>query len=143
MKFIKIKTKDELNLFLDKIWNFHDSVISKITYLSGSTGDKTASCPFDSKRKLIVRFESVRVDEDWVDGLELKFDKLERIFIAPIEEDYTTNIMFADIKIINGKFVFANDKITDEFTFDCKEKFVYFIVSQNLSYRFFNKKEEL
>lgn len=47
--------------------------------------------------------------------------------------------MFADIKIINGKFVFANDKITDEFTFDYKEKFVYFIVSQNLSYRFFNK----
>ena len=37
---------------MDHIWNFHDSVISKIDYVSGSFGSQEGTYPLDDKREL-------------------------------------------------------------------------------------------
>ena len=50
--FVEIKDKKQLDEFMDHIWNFHDSVISKIDYVSGSFGSQEGAYPIDDKREL-------------------------------------------------------------------------------------------
>ena len=50
--FIEIKDKKQLDEFMNHIWNFHDSVISKIDYVSGSFGSQEGTYPIDDKREL-------------------------------------------------------------------------------------------
>lgn len=138
-KFIEIKDKKQLDEFMDQIWNFHDAVISKIDYVSGSFGSQEGTYAIDDKRELIVRFEGVHYDEKIVDAIELKFDKLEKIYFAPNEENYTTNIMCAKIELKEDTFIFVNDDSLSVDTIITNEKFYYYIVSKKLYYRIMSK----
>ena len=138
-KFIEIKDKKQLDEFMDQIWNFHDAVISKIDYVSGSFGSQEGTYVIDDKRELIVRFESVHYEEKIVDAIELKFDKLEKIYFAPNEENYTTNIMCAKIELKDDTFIFVNDDSLSVDTIITNEKFYYYITSKKLYYRIMSK----
>lgn len=138
-KFIEIKDKKQLDEFMDQIWNFHDAVISKIDYVSGSFGSQEGTYVIDDKRELIVRFEGVHYEEKIVDAVELKFDKLEKIYFAPNEENYTTNIMCAKIELKDDTFIFVNDDSLSVDTIITNEKFYYYIVSKKLYYRIMSK----
>lgn len=138
-KFIEIKDKKQLDEFMDQIWNFHDAVISKIDYVSGSFGSQEGTYVIDDKRELIVRFEGVHYDEKIVDAIELKFDKLEKIYFAPNEENYTTNIMCAKIELKDDTFIFVNDDSLSVDTIITNEKFYYYIVSKKLYYKIMSK----
>lgn len=134
-KFVEIKDKKQLGEFMARIWNFHDAVISKITYISGSYGSQEGTYPFDDRRELNVRFESVHYDEEVIDAVELKFVNLEKIFISPNNENYTTEIMCSKIDLKDDTFIFVND---DSFSIDTiitNEKFYYYIASKQLYYR--------
>ena len=138
-KFIEIKDKKQLDEFMDQIWNFHDAVISKIDYASGSFGSQEGTYVIDDKRELIVRFEGVHYEEKIVDAIELKFDKLDKIYFAPNEENYTTNIMCAKIELKDDTFIFVNDDSLSVDTIITNEKFYYYIVSKKLYYRIMSK----
>ncbi len=138
-KFIEIKDRKQLDEFMNQIWNFHDSVISKINYVSGSYGSRKGSYAFDDKRELVVRFEGLHFNEKIVDALELKFSKLEKAFISPCQENYTTNIMCAKIELRNNRFIFVNDNSFDIDTIITNEKFYYYIVAEKLYYRIKSK----
>ena len=138
-KFIEIKDKKQLDEFMNQIWNFHDAVISKIDYVSGSFGSQEGTYVIDDKRELIVRFEGVHYEEKIVDAIELKFDKLEKIYFAPNEENYTTNIMCAKIELKDDTFIFVNDDSLSVDTIITNEKFYYYIVSKKLYYRIMSK----
>ena len=138
-KFIEIKDKKQLDEFMDQIWNFHDAVISKIDYVSGSFGSQEGTYVIDDKRELIVRFEGVHYEEKIVDAVELKFDKLEKIYFAPNEENYTTNIMCAKIELKDDTFIFVNDDSLSVDTIITNEKFYYYIVSKKLYYKIMSK----
>lgn len=134
-KFVEIKDKTQLDELMDHVWDFHDAVISKIKYVSGSHATQKGSYPIDDKKELVVRFESVRYDDIFVDALELKFSNLTRVFIAPNEEDYTTNIMCAKIEIKNGNFIFVNDASLSVDIIETDQKFCYYIAAKRLYYR--------
>lgn len=134
-KFIEIKDTKQLDEFMNHIWNFHDAVISKINYTSGSYGSQKFTFPIDDKRELVVKFESVHYDEKIVDALELKFIKLEKVFIAPNEENHTTNIMCAKMELKNNNFIFVNDDSLSIDTINTSEKFYYYISAKELYYR--------
>lgn len=138
-KFIEIKDKKQLDEFMDQIWNFHDAVISKIDYVSGSFGSQEGTYVIDDKRELIVRFEGVHYEEKIVDAVELKFDKLEKIYFAPNEENYTTSIMCAKIELKDDTFIFVNDDSLSVDTIIINEKFYYYIVSKKLYYKIMSK----
>ena len=114
-EFNKIRDENQLNELLDKIWNFHDSFISKINYTVG---------PIDNTSKLVIKFEYVRYDEDFIDALELKFEKIEKVFIAPNEDNYDSYIFGAKIVLKYGKFIFVNDESLDVDKILTNEKFL-------------------
>lgn len=136
--FIEIKDKKQLDEFMDHIWNFHDSVISKIDYVSGSFGSQEGAYPIDDKRELVVRFENLHYDEKILNALELKFIKLEKAFIAPCEENYISSIMCAKIELKNNNFIFVNDDSLSTDTISTDEKFYYYIVAKKLYYKIIN-----
>ena len=62
-KFIKIKDEEQLNNFLDDIWNFHDGVISQTKYISGSRGSKEGTTPIDDNPQILLRIEGCHYNE--------------------------------------------------------------------------------
>lgn len=62
----------------------------------------------------------------------LRFDKVKRINIVPIKEDYSTNIFDALLIIKNGLFIFSpfcdvKDEIDNNSTYIISEKLSYII----------------
>ena len=136
-KFIKIKDEKELNEFLDDVWNFHDGVISKANYTSGSSGDTTGTVPFDINPRLILRIEGCHYNETTINGVELLFEGVTKVFIAPTKENYTCNIMGANIVLKDNKFTFVNDTYYNVDEINTDETCYCYVAAKKLSYRRF------
>ena len=137
--FIEIKDEQQLEKFLDEMIDFHDGVVSKINYVSGSVGDREGTCPFDDKRTLTMTIEGVYCDAVLFDAVELLFEDLIKAFIAPNKPDYTTNISCAKIVLQNGRFVFVNSVSDTIDTININDEWNYHIEAKKLSYRIIDK----
>ncbi len=138
--FIEINTQAELDKFLYDMIDFHDGVISKINYVSGSFGDRDGTCPFDTHPYLIMRIEGVYLDELVFDAVEVLFDEVINAYITPRQNNWTTNIGGTQIKLIDGKFIFALDGQYVIDKIDLHEEWNYHIESKKLGYRLICKK---
>ncbi len=134
-EFTEIKDEKQLNNFLDEIWNFHDGVISKIEYVSGSSGSKDGTYPIDKNPRILLRIEGCNYNETTIDGVELLFEGLIKAFISPTRENYTSNILGANIVLKNNKFIFVNDIDDDVDKINTDERCNYYVMAEKLSYR--------
>ena len=136
-KFIEIKDEKQLKNFLEKVWNFHDGVISKVEYISGSYGSKKGTCPIDDNPKILLRIESCRFNETFVEGIELLFEGLTRFFVSPTKKNYTTNIIEANIVLKNGKLIFVSDIGDDVDKINTEQSSYCYVMAEKLSYKVF------
>ena len=136
-EFTEIKDEKQLNNFLDEIWNFHDGVISKIEYVSGSSGSKDGTYPIDKNPRILLRIEGCNYNETTIDGVELLFEGLIKAFISPIERNFTTNIFEANIILKNHKFVFVSDIDDDVNEINTNQSGACYVMAEKLSYRLF------
>lgn len=128
MKFKKINNEEELKELMTETNDFHDGVINSVKYRSGSTGYCGGTCPFDSLARADVLIDGICGGNDVV----LRFDKVKRINIVPIKEDYSTNIFDALLIIKNGLFIFSpfcdvKDEMDNNSTYIISEKLSYII----------------
>ena len=136
-EFTEIKDEKQLNNFLDEIWNFHDGVISKIEYVSGSSGSKDGTYPIDKNPRILLRIEGCNYNETTIDGVELLFEGLIKFFVSPEKKDYTTNIFEANIVLNNNKFVFVSDVDDDMDKIATNQSGTCYVIAEKLSYRLF------
>ena len=136
-EFTEIKDEKQLNNFLDEIWNFHDAVISKAEYISGSLGSREGTTPLDDNPRVLLRFEGCNYNETTIDGVELLFEGLIKAFISPIERNFTTNIFEANIILKNHKFVFVSDIDDDVNEINTNQSGTCYVMAEKLSYRLF------
>ena len=136
-EFTEIKDEKQLNNFLDEIWNFHDAVISKAEYISGSLGSREGTTPMDDNPRVLLRFEGCNYNETTIDGVELLFEGLIKFFVSPEKKDYTTNIFEANIVLNNNKFVFVSDVDDDMDKIATNQSGTCYVIAEKLSYRLF------
>ena len=96
----EIVNEDDLIAFMKGMYDFHDSCIKEIKYLSGAYVKKELSMyPTNDKRelKMIVQrqFENPS-------AIEIEFTGLNRLSLFPCDEAYTCEILDATMVFHNG-----------------------------------------
>lgn len=108
-----ICTKAELELFLERMWYFHDSCVKEIKYTSGAyVNEDRAMRPINSCRKLNVIIQrQCKVDST----IELEFCGLKYLKLYPVNENYTCEILDSTMLIKDDTILwYDSDDLTEE-----------------------------
>ena len=106
-KYLSIKNNKDIEKLMEKYNYFHDSCISEISYESGAYVNEDLSMnPINDKRILKVVFQR---QED-PRNLEIKFNKLIKLNLAPESEDCDCIILGATMEIKDGNLYWINEE---------------------------------
>ena len=98
----EIKNEKDAAAFMSLVYDFHDSCIKEMKYVSGAYVDDDLSMyPLNDQRKLSVIIQ--RQDEENT-VIELEFSKLKYLRLCPINEEYTC-------EILDSRFFFKDGSI--------------------------------
>ena len=108
----EIKTEDELRQFLNSVYDFHDSCLKELKYISGAfVEDNLAMYPVNDRRILRVIIQRQFEDNPM---LELEFNGLKFLNLAPVREDYTCEILGSALFLRDGLFYWYDDDCLTE-----------------------------
>ena len=98
----KINNENDIKLFMNFVYCFHDSCVKEIKYSSGAYVDNDYSMvPVNNARKLSVIIQS---QYEEVKTIEMMFEGLNHLYLAPYDENFTCEIM-------NSVLLFKDDNI--------------------------------
>ena len=105
----EITTEDALKQFMDSVYDFHDSCLKELKYLSGAyVKDDLAMYPVNDRRILRVIIQRQFKDNPM---LELEFGGLKFLNLVPVREQYTCEI--------HGSAMFFRDGLIYWYDEDC------------------------
>lgn len=110
MRFSKISTQEDIQELMNKFGYFHDSCIKEIRYISGGYVSKRTSdinrpmYPVNSRRSVHIIFQSQNAEYSVI---EMKFDFIQKLNLAPRNEDYDCVIYDASLVVIGDLFYWS------------------------------------
>ena len=106
-KYFSINNKKDIEKLMEEYSYFHDSCIIKISYESGAYVNEDLSMNLiNDKRILKVVFQR----QENPRNLEIKFNKLIKLNLAPESEDYDCIILGATMEIKDGNIYGINEE---------------------------------
>lgn len=112
MDYIEIKQNSDIEKLMEEFGWFHDSCIKELLYYSGGyVNEDGAMYPFNSIRCVKIIFQSQNANTRVI---EMKFEKIQRLNLAPRDEEYDCIIYEAFLKKINGLFYWSEWEIFKE-----------------------------
>lgn len=100
MEWHEIKVKKDINELMNAFGCFHDGCLKELKYISGESVDQTLSMnPINTKRCLSIIFQRQYHDPSVI---EIIFDKIIRLNLVPVSEDYTGEISGAYMDFVDG-----------------------------------------
>ena len=97
-----VRTNDEILRFMGKMCDFHDSCIKEMHYMSGAYIDENFSMhPLNDRRVLQRQCETDSM-------IEMEFQGLKRLQLAPVDEDYTCEISDSAMMIKDGNIYWCD-----------------------------------
>lgn len=127
MEWNSINTKDDIDKLINVFGNFCDSCIKEVHYISGAYVNKDLEMnAINKKRNVTVVFQR---QEKKPSTIEVIFEKISRLNLAPVDERYDCVISDVFIDIFNGEIYWAESKNFDihnireydDFTWICAE----------------------
>ncbi len=118
MEWHDIKSKKDIDELMDIFESFHDGCIKELKYSSGEFVAKNLSMnPINTKRNLSIIFQ-----RQWKDPsvIEIVFEKINKLNLVPVTEDYTGDILGAYMNIVDGVIYWAE---WDDFEVACTDKY--------------------
>ena len=104
----EIKNESDIECFLERVNNFHDSCIKEISYVSGAyTDEKLSMYPINNQRTLNIIIQR-QYDKDSV--IEMQFDSLKYLKLNPIEVDYTCEISGCSMLAKDGLIYWSDEE---------------------------------
>lgn len=106
-KYFSINSKRDIEKLMEEYNYFHDSCISEISYESGANVNEDLSMhPINDKRILKVVFQR----QENPRNLEIKFNKLIRLNLAPESEECDCIIFGSTMEIKDGNIYWINEE---------------------------------
>lgn len=98
----EIITDEDLTVFVNMFYNFHDSCIKEIKYTSGAyVNESLAMSPINKKRVLSVviqrQFEETSM-------IEMEFSGLKHLILSPVDDGFTCEILNTTFSLKNNNF---------------------------------------
>ena len=112
-KWIDINKEEDIDYLMDKFGYFHDGCIKELKYISGQyVSDNLSMHPVNTLRNVRVVFQ-----RQWKEPsvVEIEFLGLIRLNLAPVNENYTGEILHGFMEFNNGRIYWAED---NEFEID-------------------------
>lgn len=130
MEFQIIENDRDIEILMRKFFFFHDSCIKEIMYRSGGyVAEDGAMFPFNSDRSLSIIFQNQNKQ-----AIEMKFEKIDTLYLKPKNEDYDCVIYSASIKKINNLYYWSE---WDNFSIkDIDNSPGTWISAENIKWRF-------
>ena len=101
-----IRTSDEILRFMEKMCYFHDSCIKEMHYISGAyVGEGFAMYPLNDRRVLRVVIQRQCAKNAMI---EMEFQGLKCLKLAPADEDYTCEILDSTMIIKDGNIYWCD-----------------------------------
>lgn len=101
-----VKNQYDIENLNDLFGDFHDSILKEFHYFSGSYVDESLNMyPINDLRKLSVVFERQYANPM---SIELEFEGLVKLKIEPVDDQYTSEIQCAKLKMENGYFYWSD-----------------------------------
>ncbi len=102
----EVVCQKELDEFLEKVYDLHDSCIAELRYISGAYVDENrAMYPFNDKRNLRVLIHQQCKDHPVI---EMEFPKLKYLKLVPVDDNYTCEIGGISMAIWDGFFYWCD-----------------------------------
>ena len=95
-----IDSEQDLTAFMERVFDFHDSCVKELKYISGAYVDKNPSMyPVNYLRclKMIVQRQY-----DDLSAIELEFSKLKYLKLHPCDEQYTCELLDVTMLLNDG-----------------------------------------
>lgn len=101
-----IRTSDEILRFMEKMCYFHDSCIKEMHYISGAyVGEGFEMYPLNDRRVLRVVIQRQCAKNAMI---EMEFQGLKCLKLAPADEDYTCEILDSTMIIKDGNIYWCD-----------------------------------
>ena len=102
-----IETQSDADFLLEQAHSFHDTVLKDLNYISGAYIDnKNHMYPIDSKRQVIMRFDS-----QWCRSIELIFEGVTALNLRPALDNYDSSIYGASLLCQNSSVFFCDTQM--------------------------------
>ena len=95
----EIITENDIKVFMETIYGFHDSCLKEFKYVSGAYSDEKIMHVLNDKRILKVIFQG---NIGLYNAIEMDFIGLKRLNMFPILETHTCEILDATLILKNG-----------------------------------------
>ena len=103
----EIHTENELRSFMEIMYDFHDSCVKELRYVSGAYVEENLGMyPVNDRRVLRVIIQ--RQFED-IPMLELEFGGIKYLHLVPVEEKYTCEIRGSSFFYRDGFFFWYDE----------------------------------
>ncbi len=100
MEWHEVRAKNDIDELMNVFGYFHDGCLKELKYVSGEFVDQALSMnPINTKRCLSIIFQRQYHNPSVI---EIIFDKIIRLNLAPIFEDYTGEILGAYMDFVDG-----------------------------------------
>ena len=106
MDYIEIKQDSDIEKLMQEFGWFHDSCIKELQYCSGGYVDENgAMYPLNSSRCVKIIFQSQNANTRVI---EMKFEKIQKLNLAPQNEEYDCIIYAASLKKIGNLYYWGD-----------------------------------
>ncbi len=135
MEWREIKNQADINTLMDEYYNFHDSCIISVNYISGANIDNSGGMRGVSKDShLIIKFDSQIKRQ----SLELKFVGLRRINLIGYQYNYSSSIFECYLSFFGDFIVWSDNEYFDPNNYAnlelLKEPMTTFVISDKLEW---------
>lgn len=114
-----IRTSGEILRFMEKMCDFHDGCIKEMHYISGAyVGEDFSMHPLNDRRVLRVVVQRQCTESPMI---EMEFQGLKRLQLAPVGADYTCEIADSTMMIKDGDIYWCDGGDLSEADLDAYE----------------------
>ena len=101
-----ISSSDEISRFMERVYDFHDSCVKEMSYISGAyVGDSLSMYPLNDRRILRVIIQR-QFDENSM--IELEFQGLKYLKLFPVDPYYTCEILDSAMLLKDGNIYWCD-----------------------------------
>lgn len=104
-----VADQGDANRLMEQAYDFHDSVLAELHYVSGSKKTATGILVSDHVRQVSMVFHS-----EWCPPLELVFEAVERLDLRPSNDNHCSAIMEATLRVRDAAVFFCDGPCVDE-----------------------------
>ena len=101
-----ISSSDEISRFMERVYDFHDSCVKEMSYISGAyVGNSLSMYPLNDRRILRVIIQR-QFDENSM--IELEFQGLKYLKLFPVDPYYTCEILDSTMLLKDGNIYWCD-----------------------------------